>query len=125
MRYRSFMRTALFLLLAGASSVFAQVVDPSQSAPQAVGSFVTAQNIGGTEAVRVVKDPAILKDDEPTFAKLAGEPFRNGTIEVKVRSKLLKDAPEHARGFIGRKPPASMSPMQRWLLMSGSSSESK
>jgi len=27
--------------------------------------------------------------------------FKNGTIEVKVLSRLLKDAPDFARGFIG------------------------
>lgn len=53
------------------------------------------------DAVRVIKDPAVKEFDEPTFVKLKGIDFRNGTIEVKVLSKLLKDAPEFSRGFIG------------------------
>src|SRR5205814_6058844 len=39
--------------------------------------------------------------DEPTFVKIPGINFKNGAIEVKVLSRLLKDAPAFARGFIG------------------------
>lgn len=39
--------------------------------------------------------------DEPTFSYISDYEFRNGTIEVKVLSKFLKDAPEFSRGFIG------------------------
>ncbi|WP_228462055.1 hypothetical protein [Pseudolactococcus hodotermopsidis] len=39
--------------------------------------------------------------DEPTFIKLNDLAFHNGVIEVKVKSKVLPDAPDFARGFIG------------------------
>lgn len=39
--------------------------------------------------------------DEPTYAKLRDVNFENGIIEVKVLSRLLKTAPDFARGFIG------------------------
>ncbi len=39
--------------------------------------------------------------DEPTYVKLKDINFENGIIEVKVLSRLLKNAPELARGFIG------------------------
>ncbi len=39
--------------------------------------------------------------DEPTYVKLKDVNFENGIIEVKVLSRLLKNAPELARGFIG------------------------
>lgn len=39
--------------------------------------------------------------DEPTYAKLKNFNFQNGVIEVKVMSRLLKNAPELSRGFIG------------------------
>jgi len=39
--------------------------------------------------------------DEPTFVKIKDLDFHNGTIEVKVLSKLMKNAPAMARGFIG------------------------
>ncbi|MDP1764796.1 MAG: hypothetical protein Q8L07_13015 [Sediminibacterium sp.] len=55
----------------------------------------------GKEVVKVIKDSVVTEVDEPTFAKLKGLDFKNGTIEVKVLSRLLPNAPELARGFIG------------------------
>jgi len=57
--------------------------------------------IMGKEAVMIIKDSSVKEVDEPTFAKLTGMDFTNGTIEVKVLSRLLKNAPDYARGFIG------------------------
>ena len=51
--------------------------------------------------LNVIKDPSILEIDEPTYAKVKDLSFQNGTIEVDVYSKLLPDAPDYARGFIG------------------------
>lgn len=40
--------------------------------------------------------------DVDTFARLADAPaFHNGIIEVDMMSRLLPDAPDYARGFIG------------------------
>ncbi|MGJ1433823.1 hypothetical protein ACR79M_20265 [Sphingobacterium spiritivorum] len=47
------------------------------------------------------KDNMISTVDEPSYAKLKGLNFENGIIEVKILSRLLKDAPDFARGFIG------------------------
>jgi hypothetical protein len=55
----------------------------------------------GKDVVKVIKDPNVTESDEPTFAKLKGIDLKNGTIEVKVLSRLLPNAPESARGFIG------------------------
>jgi hypothetical protein len=55
----------------------------------------------GKEIVKVIKDSTVREFDEPTFTKLKGIDFNNGTIEVKVFSRLLSNAPELARGFIG------------------------
>jgi hypothetical protein len=55
----------------------------------------------GKEVVKVIKDSTVTEVDEPTFVKLKGIEFKNGTIEVKVLSRLLSNAPEFARGFIG------------------------
>ena len=51
--------------------------------------------------VRVTKDPKFEAVDEPTYAGLVVSDFKNGSIEVSVLSKLLADALDHARGFIG------------------------
>jgi hypothetical protein len=66
-----------------------------------VNTFVKIDQVEGKEAVRVTKDPKVQAVDEPTFAKLVDSDFKNGSIEVTVLSKLLEDAPDFARGFIG------------------------
>jgi hypothetical protein len=98
----SVMRSLLSLMawsVAAASSAAAQA--PGTSDVQPVGVSVSASRVEGRPALRVIKAPSIKEVDEPTFARLKGTRFRNGTIEVKVLSRLLKDAPDHARGFIG------------------------
>ena len=67
--------------------------------------------IHGEKALRVERDleklgfdPSLKSAatvDEPTFVKLQDVDFTNGTIGVKVLSRLLKTAPPVARGFIG------------------------
>jgi hypothetical protein len=66
-----------------------------------VQASMSIQTIAGKQALRVLKDTLVKKVDEPTFVKLKGVHFHSGIIEVKVLSRLLKDAPEYARGFIG------------------------
>src|SRR5512141_116555 len=66
-----------------------------------VNTFINADKIEGKETVRVTKDPKVTAVDEATFAKLIDSDFKNGIIEVRVLSKLLEDAPNFARGFIG------------------------
>jgi len=51
--------------------------------------------------LRVVKADKQDIFDENTYARLMGSDFHNGTIELEVRSRLLPDAPDFARGFIG------------------------
>ena len=57
--------------------------------------------LDGEPVLRVVETEKLWEPDENTYAKIKGLAFRNGTIELKMRSRLLPDAPEHARGFIG------------------------
>lgn len=77
---------------------------------KAVNVTVTETELDGETVLRVERDlEALAFDpdnifntvDEPTFAKITDQNFADGTIEVKVKSKLLKDAPEFARGFLG------------------------
>lgn len=67
----------------------------------AVNSDVTQVTLDGYDVLRVTKDKEIFEIDEPTYAKIMGIEFQDGTIEVKVLSRLLPDAPDYARGFIG------------------------
>jgi hypothetical protein len=99
------MRQVFFALIAYAAIVVpalhGQAADKEETDLEAVGVFVAEAKVAEKDAIRVTKNSAIKKDDEPTFAKRKAIRFTNGTIEVKVLSRLLKDAPSHARGFIG------------------------
>lgn len=55
----------------------------------------------GRPVLRVVKQDKIHCYDENTYAKVKDLSFHNGVIEVKMKSRLLPDAPDFARGFIG------------------------
>lgn len=61
--------------------------------------------LDGEQVLRVVRDmdsfPFEKGVDEPTFAKLTDLNLENGSVEVKVLSRLLPNAPAFARGFIG------------------------
>lgn len=75
-----------------------------------VNVTVTETELEGEDVLRVERDLEALPFDpeniietvdEPTFTKITDKNFKNGTIEVMVKSKLLNDAPEFARGFLG------------------------
>lgn len=77
---------------------------------EAVNVIASKTEVKGENILRVERDlealpydpeNVIKTIDEPTFAKITDENFKNGLIEVKVMSKLRVDAPESARGFIG------------------------
>ena len=64
-------------------------------------TFISFQNLDGQKVLKVVVDTTIEAFDEPTFVKIKDSNFKNGSIEVKVLSRILKNAPASARGFIG------------------------
>ncbi|EOI01681.1 hypothetical protein UAY_01089 [Enterococcus moraviensis ATCC BAA-383] len=55
----------------------------------------------GEQVLQVIKSEKIMEFDENTYCKVVDSSFHNGIIEVKVLSRLLPDAPDFARGFIG------------------------
>ncbi|MGO3374026.1 hypothetical protein [Brochothrix thermosphacta] len=57
--------------------------------------------LDGENVLRVVKKDKLMSFDENTYAKISNTSFHNGEIEVKMLSRLLPDAPDFARGFIG------------------------
>ena len=85
----------------GILPVFSQAAKLEINKLEAVSVSMSSAKIMGKNTIRVVKDSAVKEFDEPTFAKLKNVNFKNGTIEVKVLSRLRTDAPETARGFIG------------------------
>lgn len=103
--------TIIFLgLLFLSAFVEAQTLSYGEQEFQVVNVKASRTQLNGEEVLKVERDldalPIDLENmlatvDEPTFLKLTDKEFQNGTIEVKVLSKLLKSAPEFARGFIG------------------------
>ena len=57
--------------------------------------------LDGEQTIRVEKADKIMQFDENTLVRLKDCDFHNGTIKVKMLSRLLPDAPDFARGFIG------------------------
>ncbi|MBS1666496.1 hypothetical protein [Chitinophaga defluvii] len=82
-------------------NLYAQSVTIGKHELQAISVLTVKEKIGNKEIVKVVKDPSVKEFDEPTFARLKNVSFINGVIELEMMSKLLSDAPEFARGFIG------------------------
>ena len=62
---------------------------------------MTIEKFQGQETLKIIVDTTIKEFDQPTFVKVKNTDLKNGTIEVKVLSRLLKNAPDWARGFIG------------------------
>ena len=79
----------------------AQLINLEKRKLEPVKVSMSIERLMGKEVVKVIKDSSVKDFDEPTFIKVNDINFKNGTIEVKVMSRLLKNAPEFARGFIG------------------------
>ncbi len=63
--------------------------------------YMSFERLEGKEALKIVKDSTIKAVDEATFVKIKDVDFQDGTIEVRVLSRLLKTARPSDRGFIG------------------------
>src|SRR6185436_5502374 len=94
---RLFVITSILLSI----NSYSQTIKLEPSRLEAVKVYMSIEKLMGSDVVKVIKDSSVKVNDEPTFVKIKGESFRNGTIEVKVLSRLLKNAPDFARGFIG------------------------
>jgi hypothetical protein len=82
-------------------NTYSQTIKLEPSKLEAVKVYMSIAKLIGSDVVKVVKDSTVTLNDEPTFVKIKGVNFKNGIIEVKVLSRLLKNAPDFARGFIG------------------------
>ena len=82
-------------------SLYAQQLAIGSYQLEAVNVSASPERQLGKKAIKVIKNFTVTEVDEPTFARVKDIDFTNGTIEVKVLSRLLPNAPELARGFIG------------------------
>ena len=95
------MKTVLFILLVYTFSAGAQTIEFKKENLEPVNVFMALDKLNKKSVVKVAKDSAVKEVDEPTFVRIKNVSFTDGTIEVNVLSKLLPNAWESARGFIG------------------------
>ena len=95
-------RCVLFIVVVIFSMTsYSQTIKLESNKLEAVNVSMSIEKLMGEEVVKAIKDSSVKEGDEPTFVKIKGVNFKNGTIEVKVLSRLLTNAPDFARGFIG------------------------
>lgn len=92
---------ASLCLLIIAKSLWAQNIKLEANKFEAHQTYLSVEKLVGKPVLKVVKDSTIKAVDEPTYVRLKGIDFQDGTIEVKVLSRLLKTARPSDRGFIG------------------------
>jgi len=80
---------------------YSQTIGFDKSNLEASRVYMSIEKMNGKQVVKVVKDSTQNGADLPTFVKIKGIDFKEGIIEIKVLSQLLKTAPSYARGFIG------------------------
>ena len=91
----------IVLFLFFKDSLSAQSITFNKNNIEAVNVTMSIEKLMHKQVVKAIKDSTIKEVDEPTFVRIKGINFKNGIVEVKVLSRLLKDAPDYARGFIG------------------------
>lgn len=89
----------LYLLFSQA--LVAQPIQLEKNRLEAVNVTMSVERISGKQAVKVVIDTAVKKADQPTYVRLKGIELQDGTIELRVLSRLATGAGAFARGFIG------------------------
>ena len=95
-------RCVLFIVVVIFSMTsYSQTIKLESNKLEAVNVSMSIEKLMGEEVVKAIKDSSVKEADEPTFVKIKGVNFKNGIIEVKVLSRLLTNAPDFARGFIG------------------------
>jgi hypothetical protein len=93
--------TSAIILLLGCTTLIAQSVKWDQKTLEPVGVLMSIEKLDGKSVVKVSKDPSSQTANAPAYVRIKGVDFKNGTVEVKLLSRLSKYAGEGARGFIG------------------------
>lgn len=68
---------------------------------RAVNTLMTGTTFRGRPALRVVRPAGITEPDIDTYARVRDLTLRDGDVTLRLCSRLLPDAPAHARGFAG------------------------
>jgi len=97
-RYISILACCLLIV---SNKTHSQSVALNKNKLEAVNVFYSIEKSANKDIAKVIKDSAMDQADAATFVKIKGIDFKDGTIELKILSKLLKNAPDYSRGFIG------------------------
>jgi hypothetical protein len=99
------------VLVLNMTSVFAQKFTWDKHEFEAVNTKAAIVNMDGVQVLKVQRDLIAFPFDEknidtstdgPTYVKLTNVAMENGTIEVKMLSRIIENSPfPAARGFIG------------------------
>jgi hypothetical protein len=84
-----------------AMNTYSQAIGFDKRNLEANHVYMSIEKMNSKQVVKVVKDSTQNGADLPTFVKINGFDFKDGAVEIKVLSRLLKSAPASARGFIG------------------------
>lgn len=97
------MNRSLFMIAGIVLSMtsYSQTIAFDKSNLEPTQVYMSIEKMNDKKVVKVIMDSALKGADLPTFVKVKSIDFKDGTIEVKVLSRLLKTAPASARGFIG------------------------
>lgn len=97
------MNRSLFMIAGIVLSMtsYSQTIAFDKSNLEPTQVYMSIEKMNDKKVVKVIMDSALRGADLPTFVKVKSIDFKDGTIEVKVLSRLLKTAPASARGFIG------------------------
>jgi len=98
---KNVLSTIVVVFLFCSPALFAQVIRFDKNNLEANLVYMSLEKMKDKQVVKVARDSKVSGADQPTFVKIKGIDFKEGTIEVKVLSRLLKNAPASARGFIG------------------------
>lgn len=91
----------IFTLVVNINTACTQNSVPDISSLEPYQSYLSFEKQDNKRVIKVIKDSTVQKPNEPTFVKTKNTRFKNGTIEVKVLSRLMQSGSTGARSFIG------------------------
>ena len=92
MKYNLLLAMSYFLLFA--NNLHAQSITLDKNNMEPINVSMSVEKLMSRQVVKVIKDSTIQKADEPTYARIKGVNFKNGTIEVKVLSRWVETGTE-------------------------------
>jgi hypothetical protein len=84
---KKILSTIIVAILFGYPDLFAQTIGFDKSDLEVNRVYLSIEKMNGKKVVKVVIDSTVKGANEPTFVKIKGIDFKDGTIELKVLSR--------------------------------------